>query len=103
MKAMLLSFQAGLHSSIIRNTTRLDIIEECTEHVKSQICDIAKAHNEMVDVYEKQAEWIQKLQLKVVDLEDRSRNNNLKFRGISESVKPRDLLPYLKQLLYSSR
>lgn len=49
--------------------------------------EIVKAHDEIVDVHEEQMETIHKLQLKVANLEDHSRRNNIKLRGISEAVK----------------
>lgn len=36
------------------------------------------------------------------DLEDRSRRNNIKFRGIPEAVKPPDLTHYIQQLFFNS-
>lgn len=59
---------------------------------------MVKAHDEIVDAHEEQAEQIRKLQLKMADLEDRSRQNNLKIRGVPETVKSTDLIPYLQQL-----
>lgn len=55
-------------------------------------------HNEVVDVHVVQAEAIQKLQIKVVDLEVRSHRKNIKFRGIPEVVKRIKIIPFLKQL-----
>lgn len=48
-------------------------MEEHTKHLESQIGVMVKAHVEMVDAHEQQVEAIQKLQLKMVDLEDHSR------------------------------
>lgn len=56
------------------------------------------AHNEVVDVNEGQAETICKLQLKVADLEDRSRNNNITIWGIPETLKNQEIISYLKLL-----
>lgn len=99
---MLLSLQAGLHaelrSSISQLSIRIDHIEDSTAHLESQMSEVAKAHDELVNAHESQNEMIHKLQLKVADLEDRSRRNNIKLRGIPEIVKPRELVPYIHQL-----
>lgn len=57
------------------------------------------AHNVLVDSYQDRDADIQWLKNKVTDLEDRSRRNNLKFRGIPETITPPELPQYLLQLL----
>lgn len=61
--------------------------------------DCIAAHNVIVDSYQECNADVQWLKNKVTDLEDRSRRNNLKFRGIPESISPPELTPYLLQLL----
>lgn len=83
LKAMLLSLQTGLQrelrSSISHLATRVDYIEEHTQYVEEQLRDVAIDHNEFLDAHDINAEEIHKLQLKVGDLEDRPRQNNVKF------------------------
>ncbi|PIO34457.1 hypothetical protein AB205_0135270, partial [Aquarana catesbeiana] len=56
-------------------------------------------HNELVDAhFDVEAEIKAKL-LKMVDIKNRSHRNNLKFRGIPESVKPAELHSYLQKLM----
>lgn len=90
LKAVLLSLQAGLNmeprSSINHLNTRLKCLEERSDHIEFQISEMVKLHNEVINAHNDQAEMIQKLQLKVVDLEVRSLHNNIKFRGIPKSV-----------------
>lgn len=59
------------------------------------------AHNEVVDTLEQHGTELNWLKSKVAYLKDRSRRNNLKIRGISESILPNDLTRFLQQLLKS--
>lgn len=51
--------------------------------------------NDLVDGHHEHTEDIQWLKDKLADLEERSRRNNVKFRGISESYTAAELLPYV--------
>lgn len=53
----------------------------------------------MVDAYTDQDAEIQSLQAKIADLEDRSRQNKIKFRGIPESVPSADLANFIQCLM----
>lgn len=70
-------------------------------HVEDNMGNLFTAYNEMVHSFREQAGEIQCLKNKVSDLEDRSRRNNLKFRGISKTVAPQDLHTYLMQIMKS--
>lgn len=59
---------------------------------------VATAYNAVVDKQDDHSNIICQLQLKIADLMDRSRWNNIKIRDIPESVKPNKLGPYLKKL-----
>lgn len=77
---------------------RIDGIEDRTDHIESQLKTVIEAHDEMVDAHKEKADVICQLQLKVADLEYRSRRNNIKIRGVPEAVKPQELITYLQQL-----
>lgn len=49
------------------------------------------------DIKEEQA-WVQ---AKLADLEDGSRHNNIKLRGVPESIQPADLPRYAKELMHT--
>lgn len=61
--------------------------------------DYVKAYNEMMDAYEDHEAEIQQMKFRIADLEDLSQRNNIKFRGILETVYTAELVPYLHQLL----
>lgn len=98
LKLMLLSLQNDirneLRSSISMLHFRIDQVEDRTDDIEKQLTEHTVAYNEMADAHDKHAEEIQYLQAKVADLEDHSRRNNIKFRGVPESVKAPKLIPY---------
>lgn len=50
---------------------RIDGNKDHTDHIASQLGAFIKAHDEMVESHEEQADTIRQLQLKIADLEDR--------------------------------
>lgn len=90
--------QRDLRSSIAHIHDKLELVEERTDFLENQMSAVAKAHNFVMDKQDAHADIIRQLQLKISDLEDRSRWNNLKIRGIPETVKTGKLYSYLKQL-----
>lgn len=54
---------------------------------------------EIVDSHNDREDEIYKIKAKLADLEDRSRRNNIKIRGIPESVKPQELNAFLTNIL----
>lgn len=78
------------HNKVAQVEERMaDLGKVVTEHIM--------VYNEMVNAFDYHTEEMSFLQDKVNDLEDCSRRNNIKFRGIPETVKP-DLISYLQQL-----
>ncbi|CAH2315913.1 Hypothetical predicted protein [Pelobates cultripes] len=63
--------------------------------------EVIEAHNTLVDAYTTFQTHIPQLEIKVVDLEDRARRNNICLRGISEDVKQPDLRDYVTQLFHA--
>lgn len=55
--------------------------------------------NELVDAHNDKDGKIETLKNKMADLEDRTRRNNIKLRGVAESVPPSDLRHYVQQLI----
>lgn len=101
LKAMLLTLQAhlqcGLSISINQLHDKVNSLEERTDHIERHLCDATKAHNAIVDMQYDQAATIHMLHLKVADLEDHSRRNNVKVRGVPESLHTSENVPYLHQ------
>lgn len=67
-------------------------------HIESKMGNFASTFNELVDAHDRDDEiyWIK---TKMADLEDRARRNNVKIRGIPESIYPPDLKMHFMNLL----
>lgn len=57
----------------------IDDLGDRVEHVENKMCDFTEAHNKLVDAHFDVENEIKNLKLKVADLEDKSRRNNIKF------------------------
>lgn len=56
--------------------------------------------NEVIEVYDDVREEQAWMRAKLADLEDRSRMNNVKLKGIPESILPANLPRYAKELMH---
>lgn len=61
--------------------------------------DFTDGQNDLVDAHFELEDEIKHLKLKVADLEDRPRQNNIKFHGIPENIKNTDLKQFLRQMI----
>ncbi|CAH2282452.1 Hypothetical predicted protein [Pelobates cultripes] len=66
-----------------------------TSQVEKKMDKFAEAHNSLADKLQEMEAALQEHKLKLVDIEDRIRRNNLRIRGIPESVLPSALNTYL--------
>lgn len=57
------------------------------------------AHNELVNSNFDIEDELKAICLKMADIEDRAPRNNVKFRGLPESIKPANLSAYLQKLM----
>lgn len=73
-----------------RVTTIEQGMSECTTTVK----DLTDTYDEVKE----EQEWVR---AKLADLEDRSRHNNVKLRGVPENILPADLQKYARDLMHS--
>lgn len=96
LKDMLVSLRSTLHSDILAIThqfkSEVKAVSNRVTHIESKMGEFANTFNDMVDA---------QIKTKLADLEDRSRRNNVKIRGIPKTVKPPDLknsLVYLMKL-----
>lgn len=70
-----------------------------TEHVENKMSEFAASHNSLIDSHNALEEEVHRLANKVLDLEDRSRRNNIRLIGIPESVLSDQLNTFLTDLL----
>lgn len=63
-------------------------MEECTRTV-----------NDLIDACKEQSEETNWIKAKIADLKDRSRRNNVKIRGVPESIPPTDLQKFAGEMI----
>lgn len=68
------------------------------DHIERKMGEFVSSHNTLVDAHDDQAEEIARLKAKMADLEDASRRNNLKLRGVPEAMLPAQLQDYARDL-----
>lgn len=68
-------------------------------HIESKMAEYCTAQNSIADQVNDHSEEISQLKMKIADLEDRSRRNNLKFRGIPENVSNNNLTHFIQEFI----
>lgn len=66
--------------------------------METKVTELSQTHNKLVDSHKDQEAEIKWLQTKIADIDDRTCRNNVKFRGIPETVQPTALNEYLQRL-----
>lgn len=102
MKEMLKSLRGAIQhdmkSFMQKSKREIDDLGDRVDYIENKLTDFTDAHNELVDDHFALEEEVKQLKLKVTDLEDRARRNNIKFRGIPENVKNIDLRKFLQKM-----
>lgn len=103
LKDMLVSLLSSMHGDMLlcMKSFKADIGElgDRVAHVEEKIGEFAAFHNTLIDAHSDHTEEITWLRAKDADLEDRSRRNNVKIRGVPETVLPAQLQQYARDLL----
>lgn len=74
------------------------MVEERVDHIEHKMGEFAATINYLVDANDGNEEEMESMRAKIADMEDRSRRNNMKIRGIPESVQQGDLRTYATSL-----
>lgn len=77
----------------------IEDLGERVDYIENKMTDFTNAHNKLVDDHFALKEEVKQLKLKVADLEDRSKRNNVKLRGIPENVKNNYLKKFLQKVI----
>lgn len=103
LKDMLLSLRASLQVGILTciNQHIAEIQErgDWVDHVENSLTKFTENYNTLVDSHTAQTEDITWIKAKLADLEERSRRNNLKIRGIPELVQSAQIPHFVRDLL----
>lgn len=78
---------------------RKEVDDMGVHHVENKMGDFAVAHNELGDAHNEAEDVLTAIKSKLADVEDRSRRNNVKFRG--STIPPADLHNHIQQLIAS--
>lgn len=83
-----------------RVTTDIHKLDDRMTNAERGIQACTSTVNEVIDSYDTVKEEQAWMRAKMADLEDRSRRNNIKPRGVPESILPVDLPRYAKELIH---
>lgn len=92
LKDMLISLRSSLHNDIVAT------MRERVDYVENAMGEYSISFNTLVDSHNAHSNDHMWLKDKIADLEARSRQNNLKIRGITETVLASQLLQYVHEL-----
>lgn len=90
--------QNDLQSTFQKLQCELTSLGNHTSHVENKMVEMITAHNEIVDVTNAMEEEIAVLKIKIADMEDCDRHNNILLRGIPELVKTEVLKSFLTDM-----
>ena len=103
LKDMLVSLRSSMHADMLQcmRNFKADVGElgDRVTHVEEKMGEFASSHNSLIDAHSEHDTEIAWLRAKVADLEDRSRRNNVKLRGVPETVLPAQLQKFARDLL----
>lgn len=99
MLALRTSIQTSFASALNSQSASIDGLGNRVDHIEHKMGEFSNAHNELVDSHNQLEDEVATLTAKLADLEDRNRRNNIKLRGVPESVSQSELVPYIQQLI----
>lgn len=103
LKDMLVSLRSSMHTDMLQCVnnfkTEMGALGGRVNHIEEKMGDFASSHNTLIDAHIDHSEELTWLRSKVADLEDRSRRNNVKIRGVPETVLPTQLQQYAHDLI----
>lgn len=68
-------------------------------HIEANVEDLATTVNNLIDAHDDQVDDQKWIKDKLADIEDRSRHNNIKICGISETVQALELPSYVRSMI----
>ncbi|CAH2283846.1 Hypothetical predicted protein [Pelobates cultripes] len=69
-----------------------------TLNTELKMTGLVTAHNDLTDHMQSFSQQITDMEIKIMDAEDRARRNNLRLKGIPETVTQAELSPYVRDL-----
>lgn len=99
MLALRSSINTNLTTTLSSQKAAIDDLGKRVDHVETELADFWEAHNGLVDAHNSLEEDFRALSAKVPDIEDRNRRNNIKIRGIPDSVLNSELTHYIQRAM----
>lgn len=103
LKEMLMSLRGAIHTDMLQLMkqckSEVDKVRGRVSHIENKMGEFSETFNDMVDAHNDHADDIVWLKSKVADLEDRSRRNSIKIRGIPGSVKTPELTAFMTNII----
>lgn len=103
LKEMLISLHSSLHNVISSMFTafKSEMVHTGNKigQIEKQMAVMTETVNDLVDAHDHTRDEHHWVRAKMADLEDRSRRNNVKIRGIPENILPADLNTYARTLI----
>lgn len=103
LKDMLGSLRASLHADLMEygSNFKSEVQKQGgrVDHIEHKMGEFAASHNTLIDAHNEQDDEMEKLKTKIAVLEDRSRWNNVKLRGVPESVLNAQLNQYVCDII----
>lgn len=103
LKKMLVFLQSSIHADIFKldHQFKADIhlLDDQVLHLECKMGEFTYNFNELVDAHSEREKYMEWMKAKLADLEDRSRRNKIKIKGIPQSVKPVALKDFFTKLM----
>lgn len=104
LKEMMLALRSYIHQSfttaLSSQQSTIDGLGDRVDHVETKMAEFSTAHNELVDAHNNLEDELHSMATKLADIEDRNHRNNIKIRGIPESVSGPELICIYSKLWY---
>ncbi|CAH2252804.1 Hypothetical predicted protein [Pelobates cultripes] len=102
VSTMLNDLKAALRSDFLKivSDIRADIqaLGDRTAHLEEKTEEMLDAHNKLTDAHTALENKVRFLEGKIADNEDRDRRNNIRLRGVPETIGPQDLTKFVQKL-----
>lgn len=104
LKDLLLSLQTSLMTDLsslfTKITSYIHSLDDRVTCIERGMNECTSTVNKVIEVYDDVREEQAWMRAKLANLEDRSHRNNVKLRGIPETILPADLPKYTKELMH---
>ncbi|XP_069610846.1 formyl peptide receptor 2-like [Ranitomeya imitator] len=95
------SVQEDMRSMMAELRGEVEELGGCMDHLENKMSELVASHSDLWEAHDNLQLLVTKTHAETLDLEDRSRRNNVKLRGIAEKVGADDLRAFLQDFVIS--